>query len=378
MRLVDLRGAASATPPTVEVRASAAAELLRLVGVLLAPDPEGYDVGAERIAALRDRVPPELLRRARALGAATRDSEEEVRPGEDKAWLVLSLIGAYLPEPAGVEELVTFLRADPALAWRALLAHHVQDLVPEDHRTRVLPRMIQGDPEALDQVRSAALTADHGRLQELVDRDPVTFGAEVVTVIEGVETALWAEVAAEAMGPIERDVAHRQQQLAAGVDPTTVVLEATNGYELPEDAAGHHVVLLPSYWMRPWLVVGPFLGSRTPGGPEVEVLSTVVADQFLALPSEAPPPALLKLVKALADEGRLTLLRRMAGGPISLSEATEALDVAKATAHHHLSILRQAGLVSMSGEGRSTRYALRDDPAEVARDALAGYVPTRR
>jgi DNA-binding transcriptional ArsR family regulator len=164
------------------------------------------------------------------------------------------------------------------------------------------------------------------------------------------------------MGPIRRDVAHRNERLATGADPTAVVVEATNGYEPPDDAGPRRIVLLPSYWMRPWLVLGHH-------GTDTEVISTVVADQFLVLPSEAPPPALLKLAKALSDESRLKLLRRMASGPISLTEATDALDVAKATAHHHLSILRQAGLVSMRGTGRSTRYALRTDPA--ARDALS-------
>jgi hypothetical protein len=59
----------------------------------------------------------------------------------------------------------------------------------------------------------------------------------------------------------------------------------------------------------------------------------------VADPSEAPPPALLKLFKALSDEGRLRLLRRLSAGPISLTEAAGELDVAKATAHHHLAIL---------------------------------------
>jgi DNA-binding transcriptional ArsR family regulator len=53
------------------------------------------------------------------------------------------------------------------------------------------------------------------------------------------------------------------------------------------------------------------------------------------------------------------------------------LGVAKATAHHHLSILRQAGLVTMRGEGRTTRYALRHDPADAAREAIAAYIPSR-
>lgn len=379
MRVVDLRSSSPTAPPTVEVRVSAGAELLRLIGVLLSPDPEDFDVGVERIRTVRDRVPAGLLDSAAAIGAATRDSEEDVRAGDDKAWLVLSLLGAYLPEPGGVEELVAYLHEDPGLAWRALLAHYAQDCLPEARRLPLLPRLVGGDEGALAEVRAAAEATgeDTEGLRELLARSPTAFGAQVIEVIERFADELWGDLAAEAMGPIERDSAYRRQQLEAGVDPATVVLEATNGYELTDGPAGRHVVLLPSYWMRPWIVVGPVLGSRTPGDADIEVVSTVVADEFLALPSEAPSPGLLKLFKALSDEGRLKLLRRMSSGPISLGEATEELDVAKATAHHHLSILRQAGLVSMGGEGRATRYALRDDPSRVAHDALASYVPPR-
>jgi DNA-binding transcriptional ArsR family regulator len=149
------------------------------------------------------------------------------------------------------------------------------------------------------------------------------------------------------------------------------VLEATNGYALEEDPSIRRILLLPSFWLRPWIIVDQLFDLDT------LVLSTPVADAFVALPAEVPPPSLLKLSKALADEGRLKLLRRMSTGPVSLGEATEQLGVAKATAHHHLSILRQAGLVVMHGGGRSTRYALRIDPAEAAHDALAAYVPRR-
>jgi DNA-binding transcriptional ArsR family regulator len=194
--------------------------------------------------------------------------------------------------------------------------------------------------------------------------------------VERFAAEVWPALAAEAMGPIERDVAHRQEQLATTDDAAAVVLDATNGYELEPEPAGRRVVLLPSYWLRPWLVIS-FLdatATATDDSQPLEVISTAVADAFLALPCEAPPPGLLKLFKALSDEGRLTLLRRMTPGPISLSEAASELGVAKATAHHHLSILRQAGLVSIRDEGRATRYALRDDPPKVAQEALAAYL----
>jgi DNA-binding transcriptional ArsR family regulator len=370
VRVVDLRSPSAAAPPNVEVYASAGAELLRLIGVLIAADAVDFDIGPDRISALRARLPGELLAAADALGTDPEASDHTLA-GDDKAFLVLSLLGAVLPAPAGVDELLAYLRADPGIGWRMLLAHHSQGEFEDS--AAVLPRLIAGDQAAIDDVREHVGRSDELReARSLLRLDPEAYDAQLIEVIDGVAQHLWNAVATEAMGPIARDVAHRRELLEAGTDPSKVVLDATNGYELSDNPSVDRVVLLPSYFFRPWLVVG-FID-----GMAVEVISTVVADEFLALPSEAPPPALLKLFKALSDEGRLKLLRRMTAGPISLTDATAELGVTKATSHHHLSILRQAGLVSMRGEGRSTRYALRDDPPSIARDALAAYIPSRR
>ncbi len=354
MRLVDLRAGPNPSAPDVEVRTSSGAELLHAVGALVAAEPSEFDVGAERIRGIRDALPADLLADIDAFGQ-----------GDDKTFLVLAEIAAVLDEPADVDELLAALDADPELTWRLLLGHHAQDwaAAPDD-----LPqRVAAGDEDAIGTVRGLADDGGcPGGVRSLLAHDPVAHGSTVVSIVERFRAAAWEDLESEAMRAIERDAAHRRAQLDAGEPVAAVVLAATNGYELADDPAVRRVVLLPSYWLRPWIVVGR-LG-------DAEVLSTPVADEFLALPPAAPPPALLKLFKALSDEGRLRLLRRIGCGPISLSDAAGELDCAKATAHHHLSILRQAGLVSIRGSGRTTRYALRDDPPAAAQSALADYV----
>ena len=355
MRLVDLRSTTAPTKLEVIPQASVAAELLRMIGVLWSSDPNEYDVGAARINELRQRAPVELSDRIQGL----------IRDEECKDFLILSLLAASLPDPAGIEELLTALDDDPAQSWRLLVAQEAQHLDAVDPDLGVA--LMDDDDEAFASLRAwAEQDGGSDRLRDLLAADPSEHGRELRKIVTTFRDLIWEEVAEESMAPIRRDVAHRKERLADGADPVAVVVEATNGYEPPEDAGLRRLVLLPSYWMRPWLVIGH-------RGKGVEVISTVVADQFLVLPTEAPPPALLKLAKALSDESRLRLLRRMASGPISLTEATDSLDVTKATAHHHLSILRQAGLVSMRGTGRATRYALRQNPADTAREALNEY-----
>ena len=351
--MVDLRGTTPGRPPDVTAVASAPAEVLRLGTVLVRPDPESYDVGPERIAELRDQLPEGVV-----------EALYTIHAGGNTPLLQLDSIAAELPESADADDLIEALDADPARTWWRLLAARVgQD---EACPLELAERLILEDGDALVEVRQLTEAGGVGDdVAAALASDPEELGRTVAAAVAGLRP-LWVQLAGEAMAAIERDVAYRRAQLAAGIDIGEIVLEATNGYELADDPKVRRVVLLPSYWFRPWLVV-----SRI---GDAEVISTPVAERFVALPSEAPPPGVLKLFKALSDEGRLRLLRRMSTGPISLTEATEELGVTKATAHHHLSILRQAGLLSMRGEGRSIRYAVRGDPSTAARDALAAYV----
>jgi DNA-binding transcriptional ArsR family regulator len=363
VRLVDLRGTPATSAPDVEVRASEAAELLRLLGAVVGEDDHSsYDIGAERLRAVRDRLPEGLLARARDVGA-----------GDVRAFFTLSDLAARLDPPGDLDQLLEALDDDPSLPWRLLLSLAAFDAgweAPADRRA-----LAAGDEDAVAAVRSCCSGDDASapdKVRTLATMDAEAHGREVASIVRAARDAVWDGVRDEAMGAIERDVTHRRAQLAGGDELAEVVLDATNGYVLEEDPAVREVLLMPSYWLRPWLIVDHLVDL------DRLVLSTPVADAFVVLPPEAPPPSLLKLSKALSDEGRLKLLRRMGGGPISLGEATDHLGVAKATAHHHLSILRQAGLVAMSGAGRATRYALRGDPAEAAREALSSYVHPHR
>jgi DNA-binding transcriptional ArsR family regulator len=79
----------------------------------------------------------------------------------------------------------------------------------------------------------------------------------------------------------------------------------------------------------------------------------------------------LQLGRALADEGRVRMLRHLAAGDASLVELAEAAGVARSTAHHHLSYLRAGGFVTMHGNTRVYWFTLRRDGLAHARRLLA-------
>jgi len=62
--------------------------------------------------------------------------------------------------------------------------------------------------------------------------------------------------------------------------------------------------------------------------------------------------------KALADETRQKIMKFCCCKWLSVSEIVERLNVTQPTVSHHLSILREAGLVEVREEGKQTFYKL--------------------
>lgn len=90
------------------------------------------------------------------------------------------------------------------------------------------------------------------------------------------------------------------------------------------------------------------------------------------VPAVAVPPALTRLLKALADETRLQLLGQIAAAaaPVCVCDLTAGASVNQPTVSHHLRVLRAAGLVDCIRRGQWAYYFLRPDLPPLARVAL--------
>lgn len=79
----------------------------------------------------------------------------------------------------------------------------------------------------------------------------------------------------------------------------------------------------------------------------------------------------MNITKALADENRVRVLFALRGGELCACQIVEFLALAGSTVSKHLSLLYQAGLVTLRKEGRWIYYSLPDDQAPLAvRSAL--------
>lgn len=146
--------------------------------------------------------------------------------------------------------------------------------------------------------------------------------------------------------------------------PVDVVEEATGAVFVPSEPVDS-VLLIPQYHYRPWNLYGLFGRMQ---------LYRYPADVVPPAPGE-PPIGLMRVTRALGDESRLRILRHLAGGTRSFTELVQLMGLSKSTVHHHLVILRAAGLVRLEHHNDKSRlYSLRPDAARSLNERLTAYL----
>lgn len=79
---------------------------------------------------------------------------------------------------------------------------------------------------------------------------------------------------------------------------------------------------------------------------------------------------LLRAIKALADERRLSILGLLSQNPHTGEQLAALLGLSPSTISHHLARLRQAGLVSAEAEGYYSVYRLEADSLRAIANVL--------
>lgn len=358
MRVVDFSGNRSGPEVTLEVVASPVTDLLLSTIVALGEDDDEaweYDLDPSQRAAMLEASGEELYASLRDLAG-------------DGPRLMLTLLPTILlcTDPTDLDQYLDCLDAvEPAELWAIVLSNHT--LHWADVTEDTVRRAAAGDDVAVRTLRTASEddASSPAFVEVVLATPPAELHRRIVEVLRGWHERVWPVLRNQSTTTVERDAEARRRR-AAELDLPALVLEATNGLEWTPNPGTRRLLLLPSFVFRPWITVT--------GWRDTAVISYPVADEHVIEPSSAPPPHLVKLMKALGDEGRLRLLQRMGSGAVSLTEAAEEMDVSKPTAHHHLAILRQAGLVTIAESGRSKTYAVREHPPTQVADALAAYL----
>jgi DNA-binding transcriptional ArsR family regulator len=314
----------------VEARAGPALELLIGLSTLTAQD---------RVADARTWVP--------ALADCSADLRLEVsRVGRyaGKLWLhLLDLAEGDVPE---LFERVR--RMDPLELRRYLVGVYVptwRDLVGPAW----LERAAAGDPAAVKKLLA------HPRyyggesakaLSIVLPLSPAQTKRRVLAIMHRFASEVFDGRGRAVVAGLERD-AKRVASLGQTLSAEHVISAATGGYEYHPEPEFSRVVLVPHEAARPWLLLCQHGDARI-------ICYPLAADAEPSLEEEG-----VRLGRALGDEQRMRILRRLVAGDASLAELADSVGIAKSTAHHHLALLREAGLVALHGNSRRYWYSLR-------------------
>lgn len=325
-----------------------ASELLMSLAALLGDHPpEDFELGP-RLVEIRAAIAPELVALA----------SEIFGGGEGAAALLLGQV-YETPAPRTVADFLAHLEAaDPLDLRLALLGyytrgHHVAQ--PETIR-----RAAEGDAASVEELMASL--GEWKAKAQFVERVLALGGdglkAQLLELLIRWNTDVFEPSLAEIRPLLERD-AEEKRALATSLPPGEFVVRATSGIEYVAPPEIHALVFFPTYWFRPWVMLSEHKNAR--------IFAYGIGNDSPAEATTADLAELARLYKALGDEKRLALLRLLHRGPAALGVAAREIGLSKSTTHHHLAILRQAGLVLIRQEEENS-YSLRPDRlAEVAR-----------
>lgn len=249
----------------------------------------------------------------------------------------------------------------PQRLRRILLGAHSPNHAAADVSLALLTAAADGDPGAEREVLDAADEWHREYLQHLFSIEAGEFKELLVRAAEG-----WY---ADVLRPDERALsrtlrasARATRALARRLEPGALLTQVTNGITYAGEPGIARVLLVPHVAARPWAIFAEHDDTKIVcyGVPEQEVTGG------------APPEPLVAAYKALGDETRLRLLRRLADGPATLQELTEQVGLAKSTVHGHLLVLRTGGLITADISGKG--YALRTDGIAESASLLEGFL----
>lgn len=355
-RVRDFTGDAERFP--VEVVSSPVFELalnLFTIGSMQDGSLADFTVGDEWLEGVTTRFSPELTASLEKLQGAT------------GIWIELIGTVLSLPDPPTVEALVAYLRSADPIEIR--FKHIIKGCMHcrQDVDGALQQSAASGDADAIEELNAQAACKLSDGLRQVLETDPAESVELIARTIELFDRDVFAG-GAEIAGILERDANHKRA-LAKTMKAPELVELATNGitFEMQPEVDG--IVLIPSIVIRPWVTIGSMGRQRFFCYP--------VAEEHLNADPDSPPTRLVEIYKALGDERRLRLMRILVEGPSSLAEITQQVDLSKSTVHHHLSILRQAGLVLIT-VGADKEYSLRQEAVPEAGDLLSGFLSPSR
>lgn len=311
-------------------------------------------------------VGPGWFRHVQAkLPADFEDAFEQLGTRAGQVWLNLLPIAHQADNAYSASALVSHLRGLPAVELRRTLLGYDWPLQELGVDRDLVDRAARGDratSESLARNRKY-FGGEADRLASLLSLDPKATKSAVLRIAHTWNGSFFKEHERTVWPALQRDAAAKQRLLET-TTPERAIEIATGMIHQPTPGL-LRIALAPQFAYRPWNV---FVQRG-----EVGVWCYPMADESLEQDEGAPPRQLVRLVKALADEKRLQILRALSVKDSTLQDLTASLGMPRSTVHHHLLALRSAGLVRMTS-GPDVRYILRREALSEPSGLLRGYL----
>jgi DNA-binding transcriptional ArsR family regulator len=322
----------------------------------------GFDLGPNWLAEIREITPDDLAAEIRGLGGPT-------------CGLWLSILGlvAAAPHPHDPDRILNWLGSiDPQRLLRGMMGY-----IGGYDDPGLVEQAAEGDIDALRKLVATGNSEEWAdsvleHFTHLLSIPAEELRDRMVEAIRRFRIEVFSRHEATYAAAIGRAAA-AQRATSARDSAKAVIEEVTNGldYEIPIGVS--RITLVPSVVIKPLSLIDQHR--------ETLLVFYGMADEFIDSDPEAPPSWLVKTYKALSDERRLRILRRLSEEEASLDDLVDLLGLSKSTVHHHMSVLRAAGLVRvrMSGNKKqkeSKTYALRIQALANAGAFLDTYVKT--
>jgi DNA-binding transcriptional ArsR family regulator len=280
-------------------------------------------------------------------------------------WEHISALAYTCPLPKDVPTLLAYLESiDPLELRLHMLGYYVRH-----HRQTTPPDVIYaaavGDPEAQRKLIRTSYPDDAGwqrTLRWVLSLEATAAKERLFEIAHGWYDEVFREQEQYIMPILARDV-EAKRALQATHTPEQLI-EICTGWEYVPEPGVRRIILIPSYVSR------PFNGDAESG--DTRIFFYPSADESILADASAPPIPLLRLAKALGDERRLRILKKLSNESYTLQELADEFGVAKTTIHHHLIQLRSAGLVRMRMSDK--RFSLRQYAIENLGDLLSRYL----
>jgi len=302
---------------------------------------------------------------------AGRDLIQRVEHWAFAVYTELASIALELGPPFETRRLVDGLRHTPPARLRRRLVGAESPPNRAMVSDGAFDRALRGDAKAQAEVRKELGVNAEARagIDRIFATGPAALRAEAAAIVES-----WAERVTPAFAARSGDLVRRDVEPKEGLLRVTAPRDAlrvfTNGVDIDPRGWADQVVVIPAVALRPF--IAPVESGST------LLLLVSVADDTIDAVAGGPPRRLVQAASALGDTQRLQILHELAAGERTATELSAALGVDRTSLHHHLGILRSAGLVAVKSEGvESWRYSLRADSLDRAASALTDYLAPR-